>query len=69
MDDRSAMEVFESFGCLVDDEANVYIFEDAFGDDVVEIGLHVLEEKVDVFVVVSSDRLVEFYYVGVVKLF
>ncbi len=68
MDDSSGVKVLEGFGELVDDEADVHVFEYAFGDDVVQVCLHELEEQVDVFVVVGADCLVQLYDVWVVEL-
>ena len=69
MDDCTAVEVFECFGELVDDEADVYIFEDAFGDDVMEVCFHELKQQVDVFVVVCANSVHQLYDTRVVELF
>ena len=69
MYESSGVEILEGLGELVDDKADMHVFEYAFGADVVEVGLHELEEEVDVLVVVGADGLVQLDDVGVVELF
>lgn len=44
------------------------ILDGVVPDDVVEICLHVFEYEIDVFVVLGSEHVEQFYYVGVVEL-
>lgn len=62
------VEVFECFGHLVDDEPDVYVLEDAFGNHIMQIGFHVLEYQVYVLIVLCPYRLVKLYYVAVLDL-
>ena len=68
MDDCAAVEVLECLGELVDDEPDVYVFEDALRDDVVQVCLHELEQQVHVLVVVRADGVHQLYDIGVVQL-
>lgn len=69
MNYRPTVHVLQGLGHLVDDEAYVDFFEDAFGDDVMQISLHKLEKQVDILVVIGSNGIVQFYNVGVIQLF
>ena len=53
MDDETGMKVLESFCHLVDDESDVYVFEDIFRYDIVKVGFHELEDQINVLVVVG----------------
>jgi len=44
VDDGCGVEIFECFCELVHNEPDVDILEYAFGDDVVEVGFHELEQ-------------------------
>lgn len=69
MDYAPRVEILQRLSQLVDYESDMDVFQDAFGDDVVEVGLHVLEEQVDVLVVVGSDCLMQANDIRVVQLF
>lgn len=58
MDDVSAVQVFQGLRKLIDDVFDVHVLEDAFGDDVVQVCLHILENQVYVFIIVSLYCLV-----------
>lgn len=62
------MQVFEGFGQLVDDEADMDILENALGNDVVEVGFHILEQQVDILVIIGPHRLVQLDDVRVLQL-
>lgn len=62
------MQVFESFGQLVDDESNMNIFEDSLRNHIMKIGLHELEEQVHVFVIISANGLKKPNYIWVICL-
>lgn len=47
----------------------MHVFEDIFGNDVVQVCFHELKDQVNVFVVVCPECVVEFYYVGMFGLF
>ena len=47
----------------------MYFFESSFIDCVIEIGVHVLEDEIDVSGGERGEDLVEFDYVGVIDLF
>ena len=66
MDNFSTMKILECPCNLVDDEANVNIFEYILGDNVVEVCFYELKNKVDVPIIICLDSLVEFNYVGMV---
>lgn len=68
MYDGTRVEILEGFCHLVYDEADVNVFEDAFGDYVVEVCFHVLEEQINVFVIIGPDGVVEPDDVGVFEL-
>lgn len=68
MDELGAVQVFEGFGDLVDDVFVVHLFQNALGDHVVQVRLHVLEHQVDVFAVLGLDSLLQLYDVVVVQL-
>ncbi len=69
VNDKSSVEVLESFGHLINDESDVYIFENILGYNIVQIGLHKLEYQIDVLVVVSSQCVYQFYYIRMLCLF
>lgn len=69
MDDQPRMQILQSFRQLIDDKSDMHFLEDALSDDIVEVGFHELKDKVDIFVVLCFEGLVEFYYVWVVELF
>ena len=64
----ATMKVFKSFCDLIDDIANVNIFEYILGDDVVEVCLNELKYEIDISVIVGFYGVVEFNDVGVVDL-
>jgi hypothetical protein len=68
VDELGRVQVFQSFGQLIDDVAGVDVLQDPLPDHIVQIGLHKLENQIDVFVVLGPDHRVEFDYVGVVHL-
>ena len=68
MKDVSAMEVLECFSHLIDDVADVNIFEDVFGYDVVEVSFYELEDQIHIFIIISFDGFVQFDDVGVLDL-
>ena len=53
---------------MIDDEADVDIFENAFRDDVVKVSLHILKQQVHIFVVVCPNGFVQLDYVRVLEL-
>jgi hypothetical protein len=68
VDHVPGVQVFESLGHLIDNEADMDIFEDIFRNDIVQVRLHKLKYQIDVFVVVSLESVVEFDDVGVISL-
>lgn len=58
MNDKACMKVLKGFGHLVDDESNVYVFEDILGNDIVEICLHKLKYQVHVLIIVRPQGIV-----------
>jgi len=42
------------------------VFENLLTDRIVQICLHVFEDKVEIFIIFSLDHIVEFDYIGVV---
>ena len=69
MNNEARVEVLERFGHLVDDKANVDIFEYIFGDNVVQISLHKLKDQINVLVIIGPEGVVELDDIGVFSLF
>ncbi len=69
MNNQARVEVLECFGHLVDDKANVDIFEYIFGDDVVQISLHKLKDQINVLVIIGPEGVIELDDIGVFGLF
>jgi len=59
------MQIFHAFADLVHNVAIVQIFEDFLTNSVMEISFHEFEYKVEIFIVICSDDVVEFDDVGV----
>ena len=58
MQQLGRMHVFEAFQDLVDDILLVDFLENVVGSDhCVEVGLHVFEDQVDVFVVFGTNQV------------
>jgi len=53
---------------LVDNELDVYFFENAFRDDIVQVRLHELEQKVHVFIVFCVHGVMQLNYIRVGQL-
>ena len=68
MNNRASVEILESLGELIDDEPDVDLLEDAFGDDIMKICLHELKDQIHIFIIVCLDGFVELDNVGVVGL-
>lgn len=69
MNNEPGMKVLQCFGHLVDYESNVDVFENIFGNNIMEICFHELKNQINVFVIVCSECIIEFYYIGVLGLF
>ncbi len=62
------MKILQCFCELVNDKADVYIFEYILANYVVQVGLHELKKKIDVLIIISADRIVKFYHVAMINL-
>lgn len=60
MNDAARVHVLQRLGHLIDDKSDMYILQDAFRDDIVQISLHELEHQIHVFIVLGPDGVVEF---------
>ena len=60
MNDAARVHVLQRLGHLIDDKSDMYILQDAFGDDIVQISLHELEHQIHVFIVLCPDSVVEY---------
>ena len=60
------MEILECPCDLIDDKANVDIFEYILGNNIVQVCFYELKNKVDVPIIICLDSLVEFNDVGMV---
>ena len=54
---------------MINDESYVNILKNSFRYDVMQICFHILKKYVDIFVIVSSDGLIQSYDVGMLQLF
>ena len=68
MNNFSAVKIFKCFCYLVDDVANVNIFEYIFCNDVMEVSFYKLKDEIDIPVVISFDGFVQFDNVWVFQL-
>lgn len=61
------VEILHRLADLMHDEAVVNIFEYLLADGVVQVGLHELENQIEIFVVVRTHHVQQLDYVGVTQ--
>lgn len=68
MDEFACVQILECLGDLVDDVLVVDWFENSLRNDIVKIRLHIFEDEVDVFPILSLDSFSKFDDVVMIEL-
>ena len=68
MDEAATVQVFESFGQLVNDVLFMDILEQILTDNLEQVCLNILQYHVEVFSVFGFYGFVQFYDIGVLEL-
>ena len=68
MNHRPRVQVLQRLGQLIQNKTDMHVLENPLRNDVVQIRLHKLKQKVYILVVIRPNRFVQFDYVRVVQL-